>query len=186
MTVQRRKDTRTPRVLMHKIADIRGGVSVNTAELGGDYLREGAVLSAPVDGICHVVKTAVVVAAVEADDTTIKVGKFSNFKVGDFILLEEKGAAVEITAVDSSDKDSDTLTIGSAIGKIDKGGAIAEAKAASTSTSALKYTPLAVVGTGKPVLPKQNLDTDAWLIAVTKGNVLPDCVKSYLPNIVNY
>ena len=31
MTVTRRKDTRTPRVLMHKVADIRGGVSVNVS-----------------------------------------------------------------------------------------------------------------------------------------------------------
>lgn len=47
MTVQRRKDTRTRRVFMHKVADIRGGVSVNVSELGGDFLHEGAVLSAP-------------------------------------------------------------------------------------------------------------------------------------------
>lgn len=47
MTVTRRKDTRTPRVFMHKTADIRGGVSVKVSELGGDFLNEGAVLSAP-------------------------------------------------------------------------------------------------------------------------------------------
>lgn len=29
MTVQRRKDTRTRRVFMHKVADIRGGVIFN-------------------------------------------------------------------------------------------------------------------------------------------------------------
>ena len=45
MTVTRRKDTRTPRVFMHKTADIRGGVSVKVSELGGDFLNEGAVLS---------------------------------------------------------------------------------------------------------------------------------------------
>ena len=39
MTVQRRKDTKVPRVFMHKVADIRGGVSVKTSELGGDYLH---------------------------------------------------------------------------------------------------------------------------------------------------
>ena len=47
MTVNRRKDTRTPRVFIHKIADIRGGVSVATSELGSDYLPEGAVLTEP-------------------------------------------------------------------------------------------------------------------------------------------
>ena len=62
MTVTRRKDTRTPRVFMHKTADIRGGVSVKVSELGGDFLNEGAVLSAPDNGICHVVKIAVLSA----------------------------------------------------------------------------------------------------------------------------
>ena len=62
MTVTRRKDTRTPRVFMHKTADIRGGVSVKVSELGGDFLNEGAVLSAPDNGICHVVKIAVLQA----------------------------------------------------------------------------------------------------------------------------
>ena len=46
MQVNRRKDVRTPRVLMHRIADIRGGVSGKASELGGDFLYEGAVLSA--------------------------------------------------------------------------------------------------------------------------------------------
>ncbi|EJX08669.1 hypothetical protein EVA_03224, partial [gut metagenome] len=45
MTVQRRKDSKFASVIMHKVADIRGGVSVNVTELGGDYLRQGTVLS---------------------------------------------------------------------------------------------------------------------------------------------
>lgn len=102
MTVQRRKDIRTPRVFMHKVADIRGGVSVKISELGGDYLREGAVLSAPDNGICHVVKVAEVVAEVGASDTNIKVKKLHNFKVGDFVMTDEGGLAYAITAIDDS------------------------------------------------------------------------------------
>ena len=112
MTVQRRKDTRTPRVFMHKVADIRGGVSVKISELGGDYLREGAVLSAPDNGICHVVKIAEVVAEVGASDTAIKVKKLHNFKVGDFVMTAEGGLAYAITAIDESNKDYDTITVG--------------------------------------------------------------------------
>lgn len=187
MTVQRRKDTRVPRVFQHKVADIRGGVSVKTAELGGDYLREGAVLSAPENGICHVVKTAEVVAAVGASDTTIKIAKFHNFKVGDYIMTKEGGLAYAITVIDESNKDYDILTVGTALGTIDKGACIAEAAAESSSTtSALKYIPLALSGTGKPVLKNQNLDTDAWIIGVTKGNALPDFVAKYLTGIINY
>lgn len=189
MTVNRRKDTKTPKVLMHKVADIRGGVSVNVSELGGDYLREGAILSAPVNGICHVVKIAVVVADVAAADTAIKVEKFHNFKQGDFVMLDENAAAVKISAIDESNKAFDTITVATALGAISKGAQVVEASAASTAeakTSALKYVPLAVVGTGKRIEPKTNLDTDAWVIAVTKGNPVPECVAKHLKCIVNY
>lgn len=189
MTVNRRKDTKTPKVLMHKVADIRGGVSVNVSELGGDYLREGAILSAPVDGICHVVKIAVVVADVSADDKTIKVEKFHNFKAGDFVMLDVNSAAVKISSIDDSNKAYDTLTVATALGAISKGAQVVEAAAASTAdakSSALKYVPLAVVGTGKRIEPKTNLDTDAWVIAVTKGNPVPECVAKHLKCIVNY
>ena len=157
MTVTRRKDTRTPRVFMHKTADIRGGVSVKVSELGGDFLNEGAVLSAPDNGICHVVKIAVLSAEATDTATDIKVNKGHNFKVGDFVMADEGGKAYAITAITTTEK-----------------------------TSKLKYTPLSLVGTGKPIVQNSNLDTDAWLIGVTKGNPLPECVMKHLKGIINY
>lgn len=187
MTVQRRKDTRVPRVFQHKVADIRGGVSVKISELGGDYLREGAVLSAPDNGICHVVKVAEVVAEVGASETAIKVKKLHNFKVGDFVMTGEGGLAYAITAIDDSNKDYDTITVGTTLEAIAKGGFLIEAAAQSTSTtSKLKYIPLSLAGTGKPIVKGQNVDTDAWLMGVTKGNPLPECVAKYLKGIINY
>lgn len=187
MTVQRRKDTRTPRVFMHKVADIRGGVSVKISELGGDYLREGTVLSAPDNGICHVVKIAEVVAEVGVSETAIKVKKGHNFLKGDYVMTGEDGLAYAITTIDESNKDYDTITVGTTLKAIAKGGFIIEAAAESTAaTSKLKYTPLSLTGTGKPIIKGQNLDTDAWLIGVTKGNPLPECVAKYLTGIINY
>ena len=188
MTVQRRKDTRVPRVFQHKVADIRGGVSVKISELGGDYLREGAVLSAPDNGICHVVKVAEVVAEVGASDTNIKVKKLHNFKVGDYVMAGEGGVAYAITAIDTAgSKDYDTLTVGTTLGALSQGDFLMEAAAESaTTTSALKHVPLAIVGTGKPVIEGTNLDTDAWVIGVTKGNPLPQCVAEHLRGIINY
>ena len=187
MTVQRRKDTRTPRVFMHKIADIRGGVSVASAELGSDYLPEGAVVSQPVNGICHVVKIAEVAAAVAEDGKAITVKKGSLFNVGDFILLKVGDKASKITNIDKTGKETDKITIDATLGAIAIGTLVAEAGAASTTTtSALKYEPFAVVGTGKPILPNSNIDTDAWVIGVTKGNALPECVASQLKGIINY
>lgn len=189
MTVRRRKDTRTPRVFMHKVADIRGGVSVKVSELGGDYLPEGAVLSAPdAGGICHVVKIAVVAAVVEESGTAIKVKKLHNFKVGDYVMAGEGGVAYAITAIDTAgSKDYDTLTVGTTLGALSQGDFLMEAAAESSSTtSALKHVPLALVGTGKPVIEGTNLDTDAWVIGVTKGNPLPQCVAEHLKGIINY
>ncbi len=188
MTVTRNKDVRTPRVLMHRVADIRGGVSIKTSELGGDYVREGAVLTKPDNnGLTHVVKTADVYAAVAAADTTIKVKKYHNFKVGDFVLVALSGLASTITAIDTSNKDYDTLTIDQALGEIALGGQIAEAAAKSTTTtSALKYAPFCLAGTGKKFENNSNLDMDAWVIAVTKGNALPSFIESALKGVHNY
>ena len=187
MTVQRRKDNSVPRVITHKIADIRGGVSVKTTELGNNFLLEGAVLSAPDKGICHIVKYAVVSAEVDESGKEIKVKKGHKFKIGDFVMKDVGGKAYAITAIDSTDKAFDTVTIGTAVGAIKAGEFIIEAAAQSTNnTSALKYTPLAIVGTGKPIEKGQNLDTDAWLFAVTKGNPLPDCISKHLKGIINY
>ena len=165
MTVTRRKDTRTPRVFMHKTADIRGGVSVKVSELGGDFLNEGAVLSAPDNGICHVVKIAVL-----------------------SLMPGERGKAYAITAITTTEKTHDTIKVGTTLGvKIEKGGFIIEAASESAEkTSKLKYTPLSLVGTGKPIVQNSNLDTDAWLIGVTKGNPLPECVMKHLKGIINY
>lgn len=188
MTVTRRKDTRTPRVFMHKTADIRGGVSVKVSELGGDFLNEGAVLSAPDNGICHVVKIAVLPEEATKEATNIKVNKGHNFKVGDFVMADEDGKAYAITEITTTEKTHDTIKVETTLGvKIEKGGFIIEAAEQSeTITSKLKYTPLSLVGTGKPIVPNSNLDTDAWLIGVTKGNPLPKCVMKHLKGIINY
>lgn len=188
MTVTRRKDTRTPRVFMHKTADIRGGVSVKVSELGGDFLNEGAVLSAPDNGICHVVKIAVLSAEAITTATDIKVNKGHNFKVGDFVMADEGGKAYAITEITTTEKTHDTIKVGTTLGvKIEKGGFVIEAaEESATTTSKLKYTPLSLVGTGKPIVPNSNLDTDAWLIGVTKGNPLPECVMKHLKGIINY
>ena len=187
MTVTRRKDTKTPRVITHRVADIRGGVSIKTSELGGDFLNEASVLSVPENGICHVIKIAVLAAALTASAKTIKVKKNHHFKAGDFIMAGVGGLASTITAIDETETAYDTLTVDQALGAFAAGTKLVQAAAKSTGTdSALKYTPLAISGTGKSVDPKSNMDMDAWIIAVTKDNPLPDCVASALKGIFNY
>lgn len=185
MTVKKRKDDQTPRYVQHKVADVRGGVSVAASELGGDYLREGAILSAPVNGITHVVKTGEVIAEVAAADKTLKVSKFHNFKIGDIVMVELGKAAHKITAIDESNKKYDTITLDTAIGAIAQGGCIVEAKEDTEDSSALKYEPQSVNGTGQPFDPKSNIGTDAWVIGVTKNNPVPGFILDKLKGIIN-
>ena len=57
MTVKKTKGSRTKEYIMHRIADVRGGVSVATSELGGDYLAESTPLYFS-GGKWHVLKIA--------------------------------------------------------------------------------------------------------------------------------
>lgn len=188
MTVTKRKDSNLPKVFVHKVADIRGGVSVATADLNVDFLHEGRVLGAPVNGICHVVKYAKVQANATDSATKIKVYKGHDFKVGDVVCASENGAAYAITAIETSNASYDEITIGTTLGvALTKDTSfIFHAAAEGASGSALKYEPLSIVGTGKPVLKNSNIDTDAWVIGVTKGNELPALIAGKLKGIINY
>lgn len=188
MTVNNRKDSNLPKVFVHKVADIRGGVSVATADLNVDFLHEGRVLGAPVNGICHVVKFAKVQTNANASATAIKVYKGHDFKVGDVICAAENGAAYAITAIETSNASYDEITIGTTLGvSLTKDASfIFHAAVAGASGAALKYEPLSVVGTGKPVLKNSNINTDAWVIGVTKGNDLPALIAGKLKGIINY
>ncbi|MDR0657688.1 MAG: hypothetical protein LBG18_01915 [Mediterranea sp.] len=188
MTVKRRKDTSVKKVFQHRIADIRGGVGIKTSELGGDYLFEGTPLGEKGgNGLCSVVKYAIVVTTVAADATTIEVEKGSHFKVGDFVTSDEKKKAYAITAIDKTNAEKDVITIGTTLGEsIAVGGFIVQATAlASGNTSTLKVTPQSLNGTGYHVKQNDNIFTDAWLIGVTSGNKLPTCIATKLTGIIN-
>ena len=185
MTVRRQRDDKTSRIIMHKVADIRGGVSVDIKELGGDYLLEGTPLSAPVNGVCHAVKIARIIGDVQASETELKVAKGHNLRVGDAVMEDEAKVATTISKIVEA-KEYDTITIGATLGELKKGTIIVEAKEESSSASELKYIPVAISGTGTKIEPKSNLVVDAWLIAVTTGQALPSCLKKHLTGIINY
>lgn len=186
MTVNKRRDDRLPHAFMHKVADVRGGVSVDTAELGGDFLPEGAVLTKPVNGITHLVKIAVLTAAATNEATSLQVKKNHNLKKGDVITFKIGGAAYAITAIDTTGK-TDIITLSKTLGvALAIGDCVSEAKESGAEGSALKYEPFCVNGTGQHVKQNSNLATDAWIIGVTKDNPLPDYVAEKLKGIINY
>ena len=186
MTVKRRRDDNFTRVVVHKVADIRGGVSVDTKELGGNILLEGTPLSAPVNGVCHAVKIARVVGDVGATEKSVKIAKGHNFRIDDVVMIDEAKVATKISKIDTEAKEYDTITIKAAVGELKKGAILVEAKEESANASALKYQPVAIAGQNVTIEPKSNLVVDAWVFAVTTGHALPACIRKSLTGVVNY
>lgn len=188
MTVTKVRDSHIPRVFVHKVADVRGGVSVVTSELGGDYLLEGTPLSVPDRGLCHVIKTAEAIEVAQASATEVKVKKFEQFTEGDFVMLAVGAKAVKVVKVDRTKADHDTITLEKALdAEIKAGDSLLQAKAESESnTSELKHVPFCLVGTGARVVKGDNVATDGVLMGVTRGANLPPSVLQYLKGIIDY
>lgn len=118
LTIQRKSDNRVIKAILHRIADIPGGVTVKVADLGGSALVEGTPLCVGSDGLYNVVKTGKVVTEY-ASGTSIDIAKGSHFKVGDKIANEAGTMHATITAIDkttNSDKDVLTLAAGFSAG----------------------------------------------------------------------
>lgn len=187
MTVRKRKDSGVINPVVHKIADIRGGVCVEVSELTQGYLAAGTPISKPVNGIAHVTKFAVLKASATSDATALKVVKGHNFKVGDNVFATKGGKCYAISAIDTSNSAYDELTIDTALGvTLGAGSAIYQGNATGATAGAFKYAPFAIVGTGVEVTGDTNVITDAWIIAVTCGNELPTLIAGELKNVSNY
>lgn len=180
MTVKRRKENFLPSVIVHKIADIPGGVSIRTANLGGSYLLDGSLITAPDDkGLCDVLKTGRIIEVVNG--TTIKVNKYQNFKVGN-LLQKQAGSVYTITKIDSTNAKFDIFTVKEtgAFVKGDEGSVFYEATDANGSF--IDY-PIGVTGTGVE-LNGENVIVDAVVIGVTHGANIPE--DMLVTGIVNY
>ena len=182
LQIKRSKDNRVVKCILHRIADIPGGVTVYTADLGGNALLEGTPLSKPVNGISHVVKTAKVLTNVAATDTTIEIAKGHHFKVGDFIGNGTKAKAISV--INTSNAAKDVITLAAAYGTTATAGdGLVECSAAD---SAAKYAAFAIAGSNYDVKAGENLFVDAWIHAVVReGNapVVDAGIKSALKNV---
>ena len=58
LTIKRKKDNRVVKCILHRVADIPGGVTVSVANLGGSALFEGTPLAKGANGLYVVCKTA--------------------------------------------------------------------------------------------------------------------------------
>lgn len=163
LTIKRKKDNRVVKCILHRVADIPGGVTVSVANLGGSVLFEGTPLAVGSNGLYVVVKTAQIVTEATATATTYEVAKGHHFKVGERFATDACSGQL-ITAIDKSDPAKDVITVGTTLGAVVPAGTCAfESKGADKT---LKNTPVAIAGSNYDVESGENLFTDAWVIGV--------------------
>lgn len=183
LTIKRKKDNRVVKCILHRVADIPGGVTVSVANLGGSALFEGTPLAVGGNGLYVVVKTAQIVTAATATATTYEVAKGHHFKVGDRFATDACNGQL-ITAIDKTDPAKDVITVGTTLGaEITAGTCAFESKGADKT---LKNTPVAIAGSNYDVESGENLFTDAWVIGVVrKANapIVNDAILTALKNI---
>lgn len=171
LTIDRKKDNRVVKCILHRVADIPGGVTVNVAKLGGGALFEGTPIGKGSNGLYEVVKTAQIIKEADADATKFQVAKGHHFLIDDYFGTAAL-AGQKITAIDKSNANYDEITVGTKLSTAKvTAGTCAFATNASTTTPAV--TPVAMVGSNYDVVPNTNLFVDAWVIGVVRESNAP-------------
>lgn len=184
MNIKRKKDNRALKCILHRTADIPGGVGVSVANLGGSALLEGTPIGRGSGGLFEVCKTAKVLTNAEANATTYEVAKGHHFKVGDRFAVDDCNGQT-ITAIDKSEDAKDVITVQATLGKIVNAGDCAfESKGAN---AVYKVTPIAVAGSSEDVVSGDNLWVSAWVIGVIREDNAPavsTAIKTALKGVV--
>lgn len=116
LKITRNSDSRVIKAILHRIADIPGGVTVSVADLGGTALVEGTPIYVGENGLYNVMKTGKVVTEYSSG-TSLEIAKGSHFKVGDKIANEAGTVYAAITAIDkTTNAAKDVLTLSGALG----------------------------------------------------------------------
>lgn len=184
LEIKREKDSRVVKCILHRVADIPGGVSIDTSNLGGDALKEGTPLGLGSNGLYKVTKTAVVTENASNTATTIKVAKGHHFIAGDKISNGTVNAQT-ISSIDKTNAAYDVITVGTTLGAaLTAGNVLIEA---NSGAATLAVTPTVIAGSNYDVEAGKNLFVDAWCIAVVKEANAPavtSAIKTALKTVV--
>lgn len=184
LIIKRKSDSRVVKCVLHRTADIPGGVTVSVANLGGSALFEGTPLGKGSDGLFVVCKTAQIITDATATATTYEVAKGHHFQVGDmFATADCTGQA--ITKIDKTDSAKDVITLGATLGAAIVAGTCAFESSGENST--LNVTPVAIAGSNEDVESENNLFVSAWVIGVVReanAPIVNDLIKTALKGIV--
>lgn len=170
LRIKRQKDTRVRKCILHRVADIPGGVTVKTANLGGSVLLEGTHIGKGSEGLYEVCKSVEVLTKAAAEATAYEVKKGHHFQVGDK-FTDGKSQAQNIAKIDKGDANKDVITLETTLGAEVPAGTIAFEASGDTKTAKVK--PEAIVGSTYDVIAGDNLFTDAWVMAVVRESNAP-------------
>jgi hypothetical protein len=184
LKIERKKDNRVVKCVLHRVADIPGGVTVSVAGLGGSALFEGTPIGKGDNGLFNVCKTAQIVTDATNTATTYDVAKGHHFKTGDRFATEGANGQL-IASIDKTDPVKDVITLETTLGVAITAGTCAfESKGANKT---LKVTPIAFVGSNEDVKAGDNLFVSAWVIGVVRESNAPivnDTIKKELKDVV--
>lgn len=183
LVIKRAKDSRVLKCVLHRVADIPGGVTVSVANLGGTALLEGTPLGVGSDGMWNVCKTARIITAATNTATQYEVAKGHHFKAGDrFATASCNGQA--ISSIDKSDPAKDVITLSATLGAAVNPDTCAFESSGANKT--LKVSPTAVAGSNMDVEPGNNLWVDAWVIGMVRRASAPivnDAIEAVLKTV---
>lgn len=183
LSINRKKDNRIMKCVLHRTADIPGGVGVSTVSLGGSALLEGTPIGNGANGLYEVCKTAKILTKAENNATTYEVAKGHHFRVGDrFAANDCKGQT--ITAIDKTDAAKDVITLQATLGKVVN---VGDCAFESGGGDKPKVKPIAITGSNEDVEQGSNLFVSAWVIGVVREENAPavnEDIKASLKGIV--
>jgi hypothetical protein len=187
LRIKRQSDTRQVGCILHRVADIPGGVTIDISTLGGSTLLEGTPIGVGATGKYNVVKTAKMVTQAANNAVNYEVAKGHQFKVGQYIGTGS--VAYTITAIDkTTNADKDVITLNTTLGVVCAVDLVLyEAAAESAAAAAAKNTAVAIVGSSYDITASENLVVEAFVIAVVKEtNAVPvlAAIKTALKSII--
>jgi hypothetical protein len=169
---------------------VPGGVCVAVTDLNASLtsLAEGTAVGKDSNGLYHVNKCASAHADAANNATDYQVKKGHPFKVGNFLTTGTSLKAYAITAITTTEAAYDTLSVGTSLGvAVTAGDILTEAAAQSTgTTSALKYTPVGLIGAQINITSGDNHTVDVIVRGSVRSGNLPythAAIKSALPLI---
>ncbi len=183
LQIKRQKDNRVVKCVLHRVADIPGGVAINVAQLGGDALYEGTPIGKGKTELYEVCKTAQIVGEAGTTNSQYDVAKGHHFKVGDYFAVEGANGQI-IKSIDKTNPEKDVIELAATLGiAVHVGNCAYESKGA---TQDLKIVPSAIAGSNEDVASGENLFVSSWVIAVVNESTAPkvnEVIKTALKTV---